>query len=104
MPGPESLDDPRSRSGAGPGAVATAAAAVALPSGPCLSSSRTVPGEIWDPWDPPDAEGGPPVEADPPVEAAPDPPDPDSPVGLFPPTPGTLSLYWSIPELPGGTS
>jgi hypothetical protein len=79
----------------GIGAVAAAAAAVALPSGPCLSSLRTVLGEIRDP---PDAE------ADPPVEATPDPPDPDPPVGLLPPTLGTLSLYWSIPELPGGTS
>ena len=31
-------------------------------------------------------------------------PDPDPPVGRFPPTPGMLSWYWSIPELPGGTS
>jgi hypothetical protein len=95
MPGPESLDDPMSRAGVGAGAVAAAAAAVALPSGPCLSSLRTMLGEMWD---------SPDVEADPPVEAVPEPPDPDPPVGRFPPTPGMLSLYWSIPELPGGTS
>ena len=96
MPGPESPDEPRSGAGVGAGAVAAAAAAVALPSGPCLSSLRTVLGEIRDCGDP---------EIDPPVAAVPGPdPDPDPPVGRFPPTPGTLSLYWSIPELPGGTS
>ena len=60
MPGPESLDDPRSRAGVGAGAVAAAAAAVALPSGPCLSSLRTVLGEIRDS---PDAGVDPPVAA-----------------------------------------
>jgi hypothetical protein len=95
MPGPESLDDPRSRAGVGAGAVAAAAAAVAFPSGPCWSSLRSVLGEICD---------RPVAELDPPVAAVPDPPDPDPLVGLFPPTPGTLSLYWSIPEFPGGTS
>ena len=93
MPGPESLDDPRSRAGVGAGAVAAAVAAVALPSAPCLSSLRTVLGEIRDC---PDPDTDPPVEAvpDPPEadpEPVPEPPDPDPPVGLFPPTPGMLS-------------
>jgi hypothetical protein len=88
------------------GAVAVAAAALAAPfaSGPGFLRLWAVLGE---PFAPP----GVPV---PEVLAVPEdfPADPDAlpppealppPVGVLPPTPGMLSWYWSMPELPLGT-
>jgi hypothetical protein len=84
VPGSEFPEELECREGLG--AVAAAAAAVAFPSGPSLSSFCAVLGEIrvW-------LGDGPVPEAV---------PAPDPPVGRFPPTPGMLSLYWSMPELP----
>jgi hypothetical protein len=87
MPGSEFPEELEWREGLG--AVEAAAAAVALPSSPSLLRLRAVLGEMRD---------CPTLELDP--DAV---PPPDPPVGWLPPTPGTLSLYWSTPELPGGT-
>ncbi len=70
-----------------------------FPSGPSLSSLRTVLGR-----DPRSSRPAAPVPSDSRQRSRLPAPEPFGPVGRLPPTPGMLSWYWSTPEFPGGTS